>query len=79
MTLAELFPAEVAMGAGPPDVMLQHGEIASAQDAGLGHDSGSSSDRMPLVAGIVVTLAILLSGGGFLWWRHRDSEYWETA
>jgi hypothetical protein len=34
---------------------------------------------LPLVAGIIVTLAILLSGGGFLWWRKLDSKYWEPA
>ena len=78
MTLAELFPAEAAMGAAPPDVVLGDGEIAVGQGVGAGSDSGGSS-RLPLAAGIIVTLVILLSGGGFLWWRNLDSEYWETA
>ena len=77
MSLAELFPAEAAMGAAAGDVILQDGELAAGQGSALGPDSGSSSDsRMPLVAGIVVSLAILLSGGGFLWWRNRDTNYW---
>ena len=36
----------------------------------------ASHSRAPLVAGLVVTLAILVFGGGFLWWRNRDSQYW---
>lgn len=79
MSLAELFPAEAAMGAAPPDVMLQDGEMAAGHGAAPGPDSGSSSDsRMPLIAGIVVMLATLLGGGGFLWWRNRDSN-WQPA
>ena len=79
MSLAELFPAEAAMGATPADVVLQEGEIAAGQVGGFGSDSGSSSSQLPLVAGILVTLAILASGGGYLWWRNLDNEYWETA
>jgi hypothetical protein len=77
MSLAELFPAEAAMGAAPPDVVLRDGEIAAGPGGGAGPDSGGST--LPLVAGIIVTLAILLSGGGFLWWRKLDSKYWEPA
>lgn len=73
MSLAELFPAEAAMGATSPDV-LQNGVIADGQG---GSDSGGGpGSRMPLVAGIIVTLAILLGGGGLLWWRNRDTAYW---
>jgi hypothetical protein len=30
----------------------------------------------PLVAGMLVSLAVLLFGGGFVWWRNRDTRYW---
>ena len=76
MSLAELFPAEAAMGAVPADVVLHGGEIAAGQP---GSDGSNPDSPMPLVAGIVVTLAILSSGGGFLWWRSRDSRYWQPA
>jgi hypothetical protein len=76
MSLAELFPAEAAMGAAPPDVVLKDGEIAAGPGGGAGPYSEGSSSRLPLVAGIIVTLAILLSGGGFVWWRNLDSKYW---
>jgi hypothetical protein len=75
MTLAELFPAEVALGAATPD-MVQNGAMADVhQDGGAGADSGPGSP-MPLVAGAIVTLAILLGGGGMIWWRNRDTAYW---
>lgn len=73
LSLAELFPAEVALGAASPDT-LQNGAIADVQ-GGVGSDSGPTSGT-PLVAGIVVTLAILLGGGGLLRWRNRDTAYW---
>ena len=76
MSLAELFPAEAAMGAAPADVSLQDGAISAGEP---GSDGSNPDSRMPLVAGIGVMLAILLSGGGFLWWRNRDSRYWQAA
>ena len=79
MSLAELFPAEAAMGAAPPDVVLRDGEIAAGPGGGAGFDPEGSNSQLPLVAGIIVTLAILLGGGGFLWWRNLDSKYWEPA
>ena len=79
MSLAELFPAEAAMGAAPPDVILKDGEIAAGRVGGVGSDPEDSTSQLPLVAGLLVTLTILLSGGGYLWWRNLDSEYWETA
>ena len=55
--------------------MLQNGAIAIGQGGAVGPDSNPISP-MPLVAGIVVTLAILFGGGGLLWWRNRDTAYW---
>lgn len=78
LSLAELFPAEAAMGAAQRDVVLDQDELAAGQGRGLGTDSRSSPDSIPLVAGIVVTLAVLLSAGGFLWWRNRD-RHWQPA
>jgi hypothetical protein len=75
MSLAELFPAEAAMGAAPADVTLQDAAIGAGQPG----SEGSNPDSRPLVAGIGVMLAILLSGGGFLWWRNRDSQNWQPA
>lgn len=74
MSLAELFPAEAALGATTPDG-LQNGAVADEQAGGVGSDSGPGS-AAPLIAGIVVTLTILLGGGGVLWWRNRDTAYW---
>jgi hypothetical protein len=28
------------------------------------------------VAGILVSIAVLLFGAGFMWWRNRDTRYW---
>ena len=75
MSLAELFPAEAAMGALSSDVR-QNGAIAGAQGGGVGSDSGGPGSAVPFVAGIIVSLAILLGGGGFVWWRNRDTAYW---
>ena len=64
------------MGATAPDT-VQNGAIASAQGSDAGSDSGGRpSSRLALVAGMIVTLAILLGGGGLLWWRNRDTYYW---
>jgi hypothetical protein len=32
--------------------------------------------QWPLVAGMVVSLAVLLAGGALVWWRNRDTRYW---
>ncbi len=73
VSLAELFPAEAAMGAVSPDAAGPTGAAPAGQ---AGADSGGGSrSRWPLIAGLVVTLAILVFGGGFLWWRNRDSAY----
>jgi hypothetical protein len=76
VSLAELFPAEAAMGAALPDAG-QPGTAQAVQAGHIGDDAeGGSNSRLPLIAGIIVTLAILFSGGGLLWWRNRDTNYW---
>jgi hypothetical protein len=75
VSLAELFPAEAAMGASP--AAGQPGTVPAIQAGHIGEDAGRGApNRVPLIAGIVVTLAILFIGGGFLWWRNRDTAYW---
>jgi hypothetical protein len=77
VSLAELFPAEAAMGATAPDAAGPAGATSSGPGDGAGADSGGGSNsRLPLVAGIIVTLATLFGGGGLLWWRNRDTAYW---
>jgi hypothetical protein len=76
LSLAELFPSEAAMGAAAPDG-TDPSVAPVVQGGQIGADSGRSShNRWPLIAGLIVTLAILVFGGGFLWWRDRDSLYW---
>jgi hypothetical protein len=77
LSLAELFPSEAAMGAASPDDSLASGVAPLVQGGQVGADSGRSShSRWPLVAGLIVTLAMLVFGGCFVWWRNRDSAYW---
>jgi len=77
LSLAELFPSEAAIGAAAPDGAPASGVAPLVQGGQVGDDTGRSSpSRLPLVAGLIVTLAILIFGGGFLWWRNLDSKYW---
>jgi hypothetical protein len=65
------------MGATAPDAAGSTGSAAVSQGGQVGDDSGGGSgSRWPLVAGTVVTLAILLGGAGLVWWRNRDTAYW---
>lgn len=76
VSLAELFPAEAAMGAAAPDAAAPAGDTPSGQDGGETDSGDGSGSRLPLFAGMVVTLGILFGGGGLLWWRNRDTAYW---
>lgn len=77
MSLAELFPSEAAIGAASPDGAGPAGTGSTVQAGHVEDDAGGGSQsRVPLVAGLFVTLVILIGGGGFLWWRNRDSAYW---
>jgi hypothetical protein len=77
LSLAELFPSEVALGAAAPDGSPQASGVAPLVQGGqIGTDSSRSShSRWSLIAGLIVTLAVLIFGGGFLWWRNRDSAF----
>ena len=63
------------MGAVVPDAAAAPANAVPGAQAGADDGNGSRS-RWPLIAGMTVTLAILIFGGGFLWWRNRDSAYW---
>jgi hypothetical protein len=76
--LSDLFPYSGATGTtdttaasdapaptGPPPA----GEAVAAYGS-------APRSRWPLVAGMLVSLAVLLFGAGFVWWRNRDTRYW---
>lgn len=75
LSLADIFPYTPTTGlAAPPDVPAPTGPALSGEAvADYGHAPRS---QWPLVAGLIVSLAVLLFGGGFVWWRNRDSRYW---
>ena len=77
LSLAQLFPSEAALGVAPDDGPQASGAAPLVQGGQISAGSGRSShNRAPLVAGLIVTLAVLVFGGGFLWWRNRDANYW---
>jgi hypothetical protein len=59
--------------AAAPDVPVPAEVAAGEAVADYGRAPRS---HWPLFAGLAVSLAILLGGGGALWWRNRDSYYW---
>jgi hypothetical protein len=73
--LSDLFPytgttdTTAAPGVPAPTGPPPAGEAVAA------YTSGPRS-HWPLVAGMLVSLAVLLFGGGFVWWRNRDTRYW---
>lgn len=72
LALGEILPLPDTVfpdGAAPAGDRPPAGEAAPA----FGHTGRS---RWPQIAGLVVTVAVLFFGGGFLWWRNRDSQYW---
>jgi hypothetical protein len=77
LSLAQLFPSEAALAATPDNAPQASGAAPLVQGGQIRTGSGRSShNRAPLVAGLIVTLAVLVFGGGFLWWRNRDANYW---
>jgi len=77
LSLAQLFPSEAVLAAVPDNGQAASGAAPLVQDGQITPGSGRSShNRWPLIAGLIVTLAVLVFGGGFLWWRNRDARYW---
>ena len=74
LALSDILPFTPTLGAAAPDVLAPAGQAPAGQAVA---DYGRAPrSHWPLVAGMVVSLAIFLGGGGFLWWRNRDSRYW---
>jgi hypothetical protein len=75
LALSDILPYTPTTGAtAPPDAPAPVGP-APAGDAVADYGHGPHS-HWSLVAGMIVSLAILVFGGGFVWWRNRDSRYW---
>jgi hypothetical protein len=62
------------MGATGGEAAAETGAAPTVQPGAI--DEGGSPSRWPLIAGMAVTLAVLVFGVGLLWWRNRDSAYW---
>ena len=74
LALADILPFTPSIGGQPaPDAPAPGAPPEGEAVADYGH---SPPSRWPMVAGMVVALALLASGGGALWWRNRDTRYW---
>ncbi|HZQ79025.1 MAG TPA: hypothetical protein VFE55_16940 [Acidimicrobiia bacterium] len=75
LALSDILPFTPTTAAtAPPDAPPPTGP-APAGDAVADYGHAPHS-LWPLLAGLGVTLAVLLIGGALLWWRNRDSHYW---
>jgi hypothetical protein len=75
LALADILPYTPNLeAAAAPDAPAPSGP-APAGEAVADYGRAPRS-HWPLIAGMFVTLAILLFGGGWLWWRNRDVRYW---
>ena len=76
LALGDIFPSDAttAPAAAHADAAAPTGP-APAGDAIADYGHAPHS-HWPLVAGAIVSLLVLLGGGGFVWWRNRDSRYW---
>jgi hypothetical protein len=75
LALADILPFTPTLGAGSTIVVPAPTGPVPAGEAVADYGRAPRS-HWPLVAGMVVSLAILFGGGGALWWRNRDSHYW---
>ena len=76
LALSGLIPSPEAAGeSAPPDGAPEAPGAAPGEET-MADPGDTAVRRGPLVAGMLVSLAILFGGGGFLWWRNRDSRYW---
>ena len=74
LTLADIFPSSAPTATTTPDAPAPAGPAPGGDAiADYGHAPHS---QWPLVAGMVVSLAVLITGAGLVWWRNRDSRYW---
>ena len=69
--IGQLVPSADPVARGPAG-----SESAGPTEEAFGDTGGNPDAAAPLVAGTLVSLVILAGGGGFLWWRNRDSRYW---
>ena len=77
LAMSGLIPSlDAAAAAAPPDTGPGGATGRARGEEAIGDDGGTPGSAAPLIAGMVVSLAILVGGGGFLWWRNRDSRYW---
>ncbi|HYT38675.1 MAG TPA: hypothetical protein VEN99_04150, partial [Acidimicrobiia bacterium] len=76
LALSDIFPytPTTAGPTAPPDAPPPTGPPPAGEAvADYGHAPHS---HWPLLAGMLASLAVLVLGGGFVWWRNRDSRYW---
>ena len=74
LALADILPFTPSIGGQPaPDAPAPGAVPEGEAVADYGH---APQSRWPMVAGMVVALALLAFGGGALWWRNRDTRYW---
>ena len=73
--LSDLFPSPLTTDttAGPDAPAPVGPPPAGEAVADYGHGPRS---HWPLVAGMFMSLAVLVFGGAFVWWRNRDTRYW---
>ncbi|HMC81581.1 MAG TPA: hypothetical protein VKO35_13635, partial [Acidimicrobiia bacterium] len=74
LALGDILPyTPTTAAAAPPDAPAPAGPAPAGEAvAEYGHAPHS---QWPLVAGMFVTLAVLLVGGAMIWWRNRDIHY----
>jgi hypothetical protein len=74
LALADILPFTPSIGGQPAADAPAPGAVPEGEAVA---DYGRTPrSRRPMVAGMVVALALLGFGGGALWWRNRDTRYW---
>lgn len=74
--IGQLVPPADAVAPEPADGGAATSGEEAALDASALSGGTTPVDAAPLVAGALVSLAVLVGGGGWLWWRNRDTHYW---
>jgi len=76
LALGDIFPLDGSIPAavGAPDAPAPAGPAPAGEAiADYGH---ARHGHWALVAGMVVSLSVLVIGAALVWWRNRDSRYW---